>query len=67
MKKNWSKIFIKTSSNNKNKEVFDPGKANTSSKSLTVDVNTEKRRKIEQGARDFADRFEDVMKELANG
>ena len=32
-----------------------------------VNSNPERRKKIEKGAADFAVRFEDVMKELANG
>lgn len=33
----------------------------------TLSANSERNKKIERGAKDFAVRFEEVMRELANG
>jgi hypothetical protein len=63
MKNIWSKIF-----HNK----FSAPKENTCKEKTTgvvfvVDSEIERHKKIEKGAKDFAVRFESVMKELANG
>jgi len=60
MKNYWKKLFSLS------------GRTKVSDKKVVtskymVNSNPERRKKIEKGAADFAVRFEDVMKELANG
>ena len=65
MRKTLASLFKKVT-NTRGK--FVSGKKNTCKADFVfVTQNSKKHTKIEKGAEDFAIRFEDVMKELANG